>query len=123
LIVPKARAKARAIFSGVVRMKITAEDAAVVKGMIARGDKQQWIIAWFGGWLNPGRISEIHTGRAGTIGETFKDVPPASREKLPPIGPYIMGRDIDQALLILGPIKAAIDRAYGLLQQRPNHEV
>ena len=98
-------------------MKITDEDAAIIKGMLARGDDQQWIVAWFGGWLNSGRISEINTGKVGTIGEKFKDIPPAPHEKLPPIGPYASGQDVHRALLVLGPVKAAIDRAYELLRR------
>jgi hypothetical protein len=35
-------------------MKITEDDAAVIKGMLARDDKQQWVVAWFGGDINPG---------------------------------------------------------------------
>jgi hypothetical protein len=86
-------------------MKITEDDAAVIKGMLARGDKQQWIVAWFGGDFNPGRIAEINTG------SRFPDVKAAGREKLPPIGPYVSGRSAHQALIYLGPIKAAVDRA------------
>ena len=86
-------------------MKVTSEDAAIIKGMLARGDKQQWVIAWFGGSFNPGRIAEINTGAK------FSEVKPASREALPPIGPYISGRSAHRALIALGPVKAAIDRA------------
>jgi hypothetical protein len=90
-------------------MKITEDEAAVIKGMLARGDKQQWITAWFGGWLNSGQISEINTGIK--CGERFKHVAPAGRERLPPIGPYISGQSAHRALLALGPVKAAIERA------------
>jgi hypothetical protein len=86
-------------------VKITDEDAAVIKGMLARGDKQQWIIAWFGGDFNPGRVADINTGK------TFPHVKAAPREKLPPIGPYVSGQSAHRALLALGPIKAAVDRA------------
>jgi hypothetical protein len=96
-------------------MKITAEDVAIIKGMLARGDEQQWITAWFGGWLNSGRISEINTGKKGTVGEKFKDVEPAPREKLPPVGPYISARSAYRALVALQPVKAAIDRALAAL--------
>lgn len=90
-------------------MRITDEDAAVIKGMLARGDKQQWIVAWFGGDFNSGRMSEINTGTK--TGAKFKHVAPAPREKLPPIGPYPSGRSAHRALVALGPVKAAIDRA------------
>ena len=39
---------------------IDAPDAAVVKGMLSRGDRQHDIAAWFG--VNGGRIAEIHSG-------------------------------------------------------------
>jgi hypothetical protein len=86
-------------------MKVTEEDAAIIKGMLERGDKQQWIVAWFGGEFNPGRISDIHAGIK------FADVKPAGREKLPPVGPYPSGRSAHRALVALGPVKAAIERA------------
>jgi hypothetical protein len=89
---------------------ITAEDAAVIKGMLARGDKQQWIVAWFGGELNPARIVEIKKGKEA-IGKRFATVKPAPHEKLPPIGPYPSGRSAHRALVALGPVKAAIERA------------
>lgn len=60
--------------------RLTAKDAAVVKAMLSRGDPQHDIAAWFG--VNPGRISEINTGR------TWAHVPAASAEELPPPGPY-----------------------------------
>ena len=90
-------------------MKITEDDAAVIKGMLARGDKQQWIVAWFGGDFNSGRMSEINTGTK--TGAKFKHVKPAGREKLPPIGPYVSGQSAHRALLALGPVRAAIERA------------
>lgn len=84
---------------------ITSDEAAIIKGMLARGDKQQWIVAWFGGELNPGRIAEISTSKK------FADVVAAPHAKLPPIGPYVSGRSAHHALVALGPVKAAIDRA------------
>jgi hypothetical protein len=86
-------------------MKLTEDDAAIIKGMLARGDDQQWIVAWFGGTLNPGRMSEIKTGKR------FSDVLAADSSKLPPVGPYVSGRAAHRALIALGPVKAAIDRA------------
>jgi hypothetical protein len=83
----------------------TAEEAAVIKGMLGRGDKQQWIVAWFGGQFNPGRIVEINAGKV------HSGVKAVSREKLPPIGPYVGAVGVQRALAALGPVKAAIDRA------------
>ena len=41
-------------------IRLCSEDAAIVKGMLARGDRQHDIAAWFG--VNGGRIGEISTG-------------------------------------------------------------
>ena len=86
-------------------MTISSDEAAIIKGMLARGDKQQWIVAWFGGGFNPGRIADINTGK------THPDVKAAPRERLPPIGPYVSGRSAHRALVALGPVLAAIQRA------------
>jgi hypothetical protein len=68
---------ARAEPSGIT---LTAADAAIIKGMLARGDRQHDIAAWFG--VNPGRIAEIATGIkfANVLGVSMADLPPA--------GPY-----------------------------------
>jgi len=46
-------------------MSIDAEEAALIKEMLVRGDKQQWIVAWFGGEHNSGRIADITPARNG----------------------------------------------------------
>jgi hypothetical protein len=72
-------------------------DAAVVKGMLARGDRQHDIAAWFG--VNGGRIAEI------AIGAKFSNIAAASATDLPPPGPYLSGRQahqLFQALLVNG---------------------
>ena len=61
-------------------IRLNMQDAAIVKGMLARGDRQSDIAAFFK--VNGGRISEINTGR------TFARVAPASPAQLPPPGPY-----------------------------------
>ena len=58
---------------------LTGQDAAVIKGMLARGDKQHDIAAHFG--ENPARIAEIKNG------EKFTDVRAASAS-LPPQKPH-----------------------------------
>lgn len=63
--------------------RLTAGDAAVIKGMLARGDLQSDIAAWFR--CNGGRISEINTGK------TFCDILAVPVDKLPPPGPYQVG--------------------------------
>lgn len=61
-------------------MALSAWDMSIIKGMLARGDRQSDIAAWFG--TNAGRISEINTGQAGA------NVITASADVLPPPGPY-----------------------------------
>ena len=61
-------------------------DAAVVKGMLDRGDRQHDVAAWFG--VNSGRIAEIATGKK------FWWVRPAERNTLPLPGPYPCGREV-----------------------------
>ncbi len=75
----------RATNSGI---SLTAADAAVVKGMLARGDRQHDIAAWFG--VNGGRIAEVSTGAS------FANVT-AQTENLPPPGPYISGKNASEA--------------------------
>jgi hypothetical protein len=64
----------RAASSGI---RLSREDAAIVKGMLNRGDRQSAIAAYFRG-INQGRIAEISTE------QKFSDVEPAPPEKLPP---------------------------------------
>jgi hypothetical protein len=60
--------------------ELTGADASVVKGMIARGDKNETIAAYFG--VNQRAVSYIRSGK------TFQDVTEASSDRLPPPGPY-----------------------------------
>ena len=73
---------------------LTMEDAAIVKGMLQRGDRQHDIAAWFG--VNGGRIGEISTGAK------FTDVQAAPVLELPPPGPYLSGRQSAAILAALG---------------------
>jgi hypothetical protein len=57
--------------------QIEEHDAALIKGMLARGDKQHNIAAFFG--VNGGRIAEIATR------EKFVETPPASEKDMPPV--------------------------------------
>lgn len=75
-------------------IRLNEDDAAIVKGMIDRGDRQHDIAAWFG--VNGGRIAEISTGAK------FKDVQPANASILPPPGPYLSGRQSAELLAKLG---------------------
>jgi hypothetical protein len=64
----------------IIPKRLSAAETALVKGMIARGDRQSDIAAYFG--VNGGRISEINTGKA------HGNVRPAAASQLPPPGPY-----------------------------------
>ena len=61
-------------------VQLTEGDARFVKGMLARGDRQHDIAAWFG--VNPARIAEIKKGK------TFARVKKRLID-LPPRGPYV----------------------------------
>jgi hypothetical protein len=80
------RAMARAATSG---RRLTAADASIVKGMIARGDHHD-IAAWFG--VNQARIAEVN-GEA-----VCADVPVLPAQSLPPPGPYSSGRAAHRAI-------------------------
>lgn len=95
----------RAHKSGVV---LNEADAAVAKGMLARGDRQHDVAAWFG--VNGGRIAEIATGY------TFHWVEPATGD-LPPPGPYPRGRDAVAALEALAVAEHALHVAREAIQQ------
>jgi hypothetical protein len=62
-------------------LALTAEDAALVRGMIERGDRHHDIAAFFG--VNQGRIAEIREGTR------FPGIPPIDTDELPPKGPYL----------------------------------
>jgi hypothetical protein len=84
-------------------------DAAIVKGMLVRGDRQHDIAAWFG--VNGGRIGEIATGYS------YADIIPAAQTELPPRGPYTTGRDAAVALAALDAARQAIINAQQLLSK------
>ena len=96
----------RAPSSGIT---LTEKDAAIVKGMLARGDRQHDIAAWFG--VNGGRIGEIASG------SKFRNVSPANFDTLPPPGPYLSGREGAVALNALIQARQAIDAALTLLRR------
>ncbi|TVV76572.1 hypothetical protein [Sphingomonas solaris] len=65
-------------------------DARVILGMVARGDRDHDIAAWFG--VNQGRIAEVKSGEYG-------DLEMAPAHDLPPSGPPgIKGRRIREAI-------------------------
>jgi hypothetical protein len=76
----------RAESSGI---SITEEDAALIRGMILRGDRKHDIAAFFG--VNPGRIADVESGRR------FPSVPAAPKADLPPPGPYLAPKAVWRA--------------------------
>lgn len=85
-------------------MSLNHREISVVKGMLARGDKQQDIAAYFG--VNGGRISEINTGQC----EDAVGVGPAVEADLPPAGPIMAGRSALHMRDTLRALRNDIDR-------------
>ena len=75
-------------------------DAAVIKGMLLRGDRRHDIAAWFG--VNSGRIAEI------VKGAYFAEVIEALADQLLPAGPYPKVREAVAAVDALSAIKKAL---------------
>lgn len=92
----------RAPASGI---SLTEDDAAIVKGMLARGDRQHDIAAWFG--VNGGRIGEIASRKR------FRGVEAAPTQLLPPPGPYLSGRDV---AVLIAALNAGPDEVFGTIQ-------
>ena len=90
----------RAEASGI---SLTETDATFVKGMLARGDRQHDIAAWFG--VNGGRVAEIASGAK------FWWVDPADEALLPPAGPYPCGLEAHAAMEALEAAKRAVAEA------------
>ena len=96
----------RANASGVV---LDEEDAAVVRGMLVRGDRQHDIAAWFG--VNGGRIAEISSAMK------FWWVSPMPADKLPPVGPYPAGKIAVAAMAAITAARSALADAEAAMQQ------
>lgn len=90
-------------------MKLTEEHAALVKGMLARGDKQHDIAAFFG--VNGGRIAEIKTGTK------FADIKPALKRDLPLQSALASGIAIHEARKALDRAQAGINAARASLDE------
>jgi len=81
---------------------------ATTKGMLARGDTQQSIAAWWGGEINSGRVNEIANRSKPWVLE-FDDEKQAPMNKLPPPGPYVSGHHANRAWLALQSVDDAFD--------------
>ena len=84
-------------------MPLEDHEIAVVKGMLARGDRQHDIAAFFG--VNGGRVAEVAKGTRGP------GVAAAQPEMLPPPGPYMAGRSALKARETLVALRELIDDA------------
>ena|SRR5690625_4172923 len=84
-------------------MALDKREISIVKGTIARGDRQHDIAAYFG--VNGGRIAEINTGATGA------HISAAPKCILPPAGPYMAGRSALKARDTLLALRDLIDEA------------
>lgn len=84
-------------------MAFTSREISLVKGMLARGDKQHDIAAYFG--VNGGRVAEVKTGANGV------GIKAAPAHDLPPAGPYMAGRSSIRARDTLLALRDLIDEA------------
>lgn len=82
-------------------MALTSPEIAIVKGMLARGDAQHHIAAYFG--VNSARINDI---KQGTNGATIAAAPTF---ELPQPGPYMAGRSALKARETLKALRDLID--------------
>jgi hypothetical protein len=89
--------------------RLDSEIAALVKGMLKRGDKQSDIAACF--LINGGRISEINTGHR------FNDIAPAPEDKLPPPAPYPSPYELWKANHETWRTRIALEKALDLIHQ------
>ena len=93
-------------------MAFTDKEIAIIKGMIARGDTQSHIAAYFGN-SNSGRISEINTESDDkSLGRRAQGIGAAPASELPPPGPYyVSGRAMIRATETLEALRDLIEGA------------
>ena len=82
-------------------------DAAIVKGMLKRGDRQHDVASWFG--VNAGRIAEIAKEKR------FSCVRAAHPRSLPPPGPYQSGKQTAVLLKAISEAHTALSKAEALV--------
>jgi hypothetical protein len=92
---------------------LNAADAALIKGMLRRGDRQHDIAAWFG--VNGGRVAEI------AVGARFSEVEAASPADLPPRGPYPKAAQALAAIESLALAKNALAAAENTIRHLAQH--
>jgi hypothetical protein len=89
--------------------RLSDDDVALVKAMLARGDRQHDVAAYFG--VNAGRIAEIATGKQ------FRRIRVASAAEIPPPGPYLRPCAARAARDALTLAREAINRVEKLISQ------
>ena len=92
---------ARAPTSGI---SLGYRETCVVKGMLARGDRQHDIASYFG--VNGGRIAEIATGD-----NAYPNAQPTPEPELPPPGPYMTKFAVQGVIDALNEAIEALDLA------------
>jgi hypothetical protein len=80
-------------------------ETCVVKGMLARGDRQHDIASYFG--VNGGRIGEIATGD-----NAYPNAQPTPEADLPPPGPYMTKFAVQGVIDALTEALEALDLAH-----------
>lgn len=85
-------------------MSFSYRETQIVKGMLARGDKQHDIASYFG--VNGGRIAEVSTGNCD-----YPTASPFPEEKLPPAGPYVGAKTVFEVKEVLKEAVALIGGA------------
>lgn len=85
-------------------MAFTFRETSIVKGMLARGDKQHDIAAYFG--VNGGRVAEVANGTGD-----YPTAPTAEESKLPPPGPYVGAKSVFEIKQILSDAAELIQEA------------
>jgi hypothetical protein len=79
-------------------------DTCIVKGMLARADRQHDIASYFG--VNGGRIAEIANGT-----NIYPNAQPSPEADLPPPGPYLTKYAVQSVIDTLTEALAALDLA------------
>lgn len=92
---------AKAAASGIT---LKYRDECLVKGMLARGDRQHDIASYFG--VNPARVNEIAGGKGN-----YPNAQPTPEAELPVEGPYLTKFAVQGVIDTLNEAIAALDMA------------
>ncbi len=92
-------------------MPLSARDAALIRGMLRRGDGQMSVAVWFG--VNQARVSDVKLGRK------HRGVPAAPLDELPPPGPYrvVSAKIDDEKTAKAAALDAVIEQLSSLIQR------